>query len=87
MPQVHTLLPKRGGHSASSLVINTRNLGGIVMIRRAEGQSSVKVGAGLAAREILGPKPGSAADVWGGGLGRAGHFPYFGLSFLPLNKN
>ena len=35
------------------------------MIRRAEGQSSVKVGAGLGAREILGPKPGSAADVCG----------------------
>lgn len=65
MPQVHTLPPSVVATSASSLVINTQNLGGIVMIRRAEGQSSVKVGAGLGAREILGPKPGSAADVCG----------------------
>lgn len=72
--------------TASSLVTNAQNLGGIVMDSEGLRGSQVE-------KWVLGLEPGRSRvqslvlPLMCVGLGRAGHFPYFGLSFLPLNKN
>lgn len=89
MPQVHMLIYVVATTASSLDSLTCRILGSWLFINwdgLKKGSQVWKWTLDLGARTTLGSKPDFATDL-GGGLRHADRFPYFGLSFLPINKS